>query len=157
MDEATVCYPITDGETLLIRKQRGVGAGKLVGPGGRVEPDETPDDCVRREVREELRVEPVGVERVGEIEFHFRTPDPDDDSMYVYVYTAEGVRGEPEATPEAVPVWHPTDQLPYEEMWADDRIWMPHMLDGHTFTGQFVLTDDGEALAEYSVTLDVSV
>lgn len=157
MEEATVCYPITDGEMLLIRKRRGLGAGNLIGAGGKLEAGETPDDCVRRECREELRVEPVAPERVGEIDFHFGDPEPGEQSMHVHVYTAEGVEGEPRETREARPVWCSTDDPPYDEMWADDRVWFPHMLEGRTFVGEFVLTDDGESLAEYSVTVDVSL
>jgi 8-oxo-dGTP diphosphatase len=154
---ATVCYPVVDDEMLLIRKQRGLGAGKIVGAGGKVEDGETPDDCVRREVREELRVRPVGVERVGELHFHFGGPAPDGDSILGYVYRADGVEGKPEATEEAVPVWHPVDDLPYGEMWVDDRVWMPHLLDGRTFRGTFVLDDDGERLTEYELDLDVAL
>ncbi len=154
---ATVCYPVVDGEMLLIRKQRGLGAGKLIGAGGKVEDGETPGECVRREVREELHVRPVGVEQRGEIEFHFGGPASDGDSLLVSVYAADGVDGEPEPTAEATPVWHPVDDLPYDEMWVDDRVWLPHLLDGRTFAARFVLDDGGERLTEYAVDLDVDL
>ncbi|MFP6630384.1 MAG: NUDIX domain-containing protein, partial [Myxococcota bacterium] len=48
----TLCFVIRDGRILLIRKKRGLGAGKIVGPGGRVEPGETPLACAIREVQE---------------------------------------------------------------------------------------------------------
>ena len=38
VDVATLCFVVRDGEILLIRKKRGLGAGKINGPGGRVEP-----------------------------------------------------------------------------------------------------------------------
>jgi 8-oxo-dGTP diphosphatase len=153
MHEATLCHPIVDGELLLIRKQRGLGEGNLVGPGGKIEAGETPLEAARREVREELRVEPTGVEKCGEFGFHFRDDTTEDDSMYVHVFTADGVEGTPEATEEAVPEWHDADDLPYEEMWVDDRVWMPHMLQGQTFTGTFVLTDEGDAMHRYEMKL----
>lgn len=157
MQTATLCYPIVDGEALLIRKRRGLGAGNVIGPGGKVEPGETPLEAVRREVREELRVEARGVERVGVFEFHFGSEAPDDDSMEVHVFRADGVEGDPEATDEAVPEWHPVDDLPYDEMWIDDRIWLPHLLDGRTFEGTFVLSEDGDAMLSYGIDLDVEV
>jgi 8-oxo-dGTP diphosphatase len=153
MDEATLCHPIIDGQLLLIRKQRGLGAGKLVGPGGKVEAGETPLSCARREVREELRVEPEGVEKCGEFAFHFGDGEPDEDSMFVHVFTADAIDGEPQETREAVPEWHPVADPPYDEMWVDDRIWMPHMLDGEPFVGEFVLTGDGESLHRYEMDL----
>lgn len=155
MNEATLCHPIVDGELLLIRKQRGLGEGKIVGPGGKLEAGETPLEGARREVREELQVEPTGVEKCGEFGFHFRDETPEDDSMYVHVFTADGIEGTPEATEEAVPEWHAADELPYDEMWVDDRIWMPHMLAGESFTGTFVLTDEGDAMHAYEMELGV--
>lgn len=154
MDEATLCHPIVDGELLLIRKQRGLGEGKVVGPGGKVEEGETPREAARREVREELRVDPVGLAKCGEFEFHFRDDEPDDDSMFVHVFTADGIDGEPSATAEAVPEWHPATDPPYDEMWVDDRVWIPHVLDGESFTGRFVLSDDGESMRRYEMDLD---
>ena len=155
MNEATVCHPLVGDELLLIRKQRGLGEGNLVGPGGKVEPGETPVEAIRREVREELRVDLLGLEKRGEFEFHFRDGDPDEDSMLVHVFLATGIDGEPTSTAEAIPEWHPVDNLPYEEMWADDRIWLPHLLDGETFAGTFVLTDDGESMHCYEMDLRV--
>lgn len=156
MNEATLCHPIVDGEVLLIRKQRGLGEGNLVGPGGKLEPGETPLEAAVREVREELTVTPTGVEKCGEFGFHFRDDTPEEDSMYVHVFTADGVDGTPSETEEAVPVWYPADDIPYEEMWVDDRVWMPHMFAGETFTGTFVLTDEGDAMHRYEVELGVS-
>ncbi len=157
MQTATLCYPVVDGETLLIRKRRGLGEGNLVGAGGKAEAGETPAEAVRREVREELRVAPEGLRKVGVFEFHFGSADPDDDSMHVHVFRADGVDGEPSATDEAVPQWVPVDDLPYDEMWVDDRIWLPHLIDDRTFRGTFVLTDEGDAMLSYEVDLDVDL
>ncbi|MEZ3114496.1 8-oxo-dGTP diphosphatase [Halobaculum sp. MBLA0147] len=156
LDEYTICHPVVDGELLLIRKQRGVGAGNLVGPGGAVEAGETPRECVVREVREEVRVDPLDVRKVGEFAFHFRDRDPDDDSMFAHAFRADGIDGDPQSTPEAVPEWHPVADPPYEEMWVDDRVWLPHLLDDRRFRATFVLTDDGDAMHEYEVELGVS-
>ena len=39
---ATLMFVIDDNRVLLIRKKRGLGAGKINGPGGRLEEGETP-------------------------------------------------------------------------------------------------------------------
>lgn len=38
---ATLMFVVQDGKILLIRKKRGIGAGKVNGPGGKFEPGET--------------------------------------------------------------------------------------------------------------------
>src|SRR3990172_12157236 len=62
---ATLVFVIRDGEILLMRKKRGLGAGKINGPGGRLEPGESVEACALREVHEELRVTPVGLRQLG--------------------------------------------------------------------------------------------
>ena len=53
---ATLLFIVRDGEILLIRKKRGLGAGKINGPGGKIDPGETARQCAVREVEEELLI-----------------------------------------------------------------------------------------------------
>ena len=52
------------------------------------------------------------------------------------VYLTDDFEGEPQEPAEAIPQWHPTAAIPYEEMWEDDRYWLPALLAGQRFTGQ---------------------
>lgn len=145
VERATLLFVIRGGQVLLIRKKRGLGAGKINGPGGRLEPGETPEACAVREVQEELCVTPEGVRRAGELRFQFA----DGHSIHGYVFTATGLDGEPQSTHEADPLWTALDQIPYEEMWADDRIWFPVMLEGLPFSGRFLFA--GDAMLGYEL------
>ena len=60
------------------------------------------------------------------------------------MFTATGYTGEIIETAEAIPFWVSTDEIPYDEMWEDDRHWLPLMLEGKTFSGAF--TFDGETM-----------
>ena len=57
---------------------------------------------------------------------------------------ARAFDGEPHETDEAIPLWVPLAAIPYDEMWADDRHWLPLLIQGETFTGHFEF--DGEEL-----------
>jgi 8-oxo-dGTP diphosphatase len=135
---ATLLFVIKSGKVLLIHKKKGLGAGKINGPGGRVDPGETPVQAAVREVEEELLVTPTGVKEAGELMFQFI----DGHSIHGYVFTAADCRGEPQETGEATPIWVPLDELPYHRMWADDRVWVPVMLAGKKFTGRFLFDGD---------------
>jgi 8-oxo-dGTP diphosphatase len=137
---ATLLFVIRDGNILLIHKKRGIGAGKINGPGGRVGLGEQPIEAAVREVVEELRVTPVGVERIGEVLFQVRG----DISIHIHVFRASDCVGAPQETDEAVPLWTPLDQIPFDQMWDDDRLWFPYLLEGQPF--QMRTLFDGEVM-----------
>jgi len=144
-DLATLVFVVREGWILLIRKKRGLGAGKINGPGGRLERGESPLDCAVREVKEELRTTPTGLEMCGENRFQF----VDGYSIHVYVFRATGCDAEPQETEEAAPIWAPTQRIPYEEMWEDDELWLPLVLRGRRFSGRFIF--DGDAMLDHEV------
>lgn len=144
-DPATLLFIVPPGEerVLLIRKQRGLGAGKINAPGGRIEPGETPLQAAIREVREEVCVEARDITEHGTLSFQF----VDGYSLYVHVFRAREFSGEPAPTPEAIPMWLDPSALPWDEMWADDRLWVPHLLAGRRFEGRFIF--EGEAMLDH--------
>ncbi len=145
VERATLLFVLQDHRILLIHKKTGLGAGKVNGPGGRLEPGEAPLDGAVREVREELCVTPTGVAPAGELFFQFL----DGYSLHGSVFTASGFEGELCETREAAPLWTPVDSIPYDRMWADDRLWLPLLLTGRGFRGWFVF--DGDAMLDAKV------
>ena len=137
-DPATLVFVVKDGRILLIRKKRGLGAGKINAPGGRLEPGETPLEAAVREVQEELCITPVELTYSGENLFQF----VDGYSIHVHVFKAGDYEGEPTETDEASPIWSNLDAIPYAEMWEDDKLWVPLVLDGTRFYGRYLFDDD---------------
>jgi len=135
---ATLLFVIEGGHVLLIHKKRGLGAGNINGPGGRLEPGETPLLAAVREVQEELCITPRDIERSGELFFQF----VDGLSIHCTVFRAAARDGDPQETDEAVPLWTDLDKIPYNRMWADDRYWIPLMLARTPFTGWFLFDED---------------
>lgn len=127
------------GEVLLIRKKRGLGAGKINGPGGKLEPGETSVECAIRETQEELGVTALNPVHHGELSFQF----VDGLRMHVDVFVATEHEGTPVETPEALPLWTGLGALPFDEMWADDVHWLAETLvERRRFVGRFVFDDD---------------
>jgi 8-oxo-dGTP diphosphatase len=129
----------------MIRKKRGLGAGKINGVGGRLEPGELPLTGILREAREELGIVLLDPIKRGELHFQFL----DGYSLFCTVFVALRFLGKPVETEEAVPIWFDRERLPFEEMWEDDRLWLRQMLDGESFSGFFVF--DGEKMVSQRV------
>lgn len=140
---ATLLFVRRDAEILLIEKKRGIGAGKVNGPGGRIDAGETPLECAVRELREEVGIHASGVRPAGALAFQFT----DGLALHVAVFTASRHSGEVCETDEAVPLWTRLDRIPYHRMWADDRIWFPWMLAGVPFEGRALF--DGDDMLGY--------
>mgnify|MGYP000361339944 CR=1 FL=1 len=147
---ATLMFIIRDGKVLLIEKKRGIGAGKINGPGGKIDPGETALEAAIRETQEELHVTPHTPRKLGELRFSM-SDCPD---ILCHVYRSDDYSGTPTETDEAVPVWTNLDAIPYHRMWEDDQYWLPLLLDEQSFLGRFVF--DGERLLWSEIMTDIS-
>lgn len=136
--EATLVFIHQGTRVLLIKKLRGIGMGKMNGPGGKIDPGETPEQCAIREVQEELHITPLDPVKRGELWFAMSDlPD-----IHCHVYTATEFTGTPTATEEAIPHWCEIAEIPFEKMWEDDSYWLPQALRGETFDAKFTFEDE---------------
>jgi len=143
VDTATLTFVSRQEEVLLIHKKRGLGAGKISGPGGRLEKGETLSECAVREVEEELCITPLDPAPRGELRFQFL----DGHSIHVHIFVADSFRGRIQETDEAVPISTPMNAIPYPRMWADDILWLPRVLAGNTVSGYFLF--DGDTMLDH--------
>ena len=129
MTAATCLLILTDGDRVLLgRKLRGFGTGYLVAPGGHVEPGETHEEAAVRETWEETGLVASDLEPAGRVRFRF--VDKATWDMDVALFRSSTWSGEPTASDELAPQWHPIDDLPLDRMWADAPHWLPTVLAG---------------------------
>ena len=148
---AVLCFLLRDEKLLLIRKKTGFGAGKITGAGGRIEPGESPEETAIREVREEVGVSIRSLRKVGLLEFYSTSPEPD---WIVYVFLSSDFEGEPAPSEEAEPQWVSVDELPLDQMWQDDSIWLRHALSGRFVRGKFWFDEGYTRLLRWEVTTE---
>jgi 8-oxo-dGTP diphosphatase len=144
-DPATLVFVIQYGKILLINKKTGLGKGKVNGPGGKVEKGEQPEACAIRECQEELSITVSDLQYCGQHRFQF----VDGYSIHVWVYKTDKFEGIPTESIEAKPLWVSLDEIPYEQMWEDDRIWLPMLLRNERFQGRWIF--DGDLMLDYEL------
>lgn len=147
---AVLTFVRDSGSILLIRKLRGLGAGKINAPGGRIEPGETAEDAARRETEEEVGLSVGTLHHMARLHFAF----VDGYTLRVEVFVTDDYSGTPVRTDEADPLWVLEHHIPFDEMWEDDRHWLPEVLEGRRvelygyFDGDTMLSGDLRRLAE---------
>lgn len=125
---------------------RNFGVGKWNGFGGGLKDRDDGDlgVCACRETLEECRIELKNLRKMGETRYVF---DGDEQDHLVHVYTTDSFEGYPSETDEMRPKWFGVDEIPYNNMWKNDRFWMPYLLKSEGFKAEISMTTDGETLS----------
>jgi 8-oxo-dGTP diphosphatase len=145
---ATLCYVKQDGKTLMVyrnKKLNDIHEGKWNGLGGKFEDGETPEECVRREVREEAGLIIQNPRMHGLLMF----PKFKGNDWYVFVFTATDFSGELIESPECRLEWIDDDRFAELNLWESDRIFLPWLEEGKFFSARFEYA--GDVMQEYSV------
>ena len=143
---------ITKDKILLGLKKRGFGKGKYNGFGGKPEHNESILESAIREAREESGLIVKDCYKAGIIDFG------DSYLLRMHLYVCSKWEGQPIETDEMTPIWFNIDQIPFDNMWKDDKYWMPLVLQGKKIKATFIFmnnddilgTDDNEII-DYSI------
>ncbi|MDO4489430.1 MAG: 23S rRNA (uracil(1939)-C(5))-methyltransferase RlmD [Eubacteriales bacterium] len=126
----TLCYIEKDGKYLMLlrnKKENDLNEGKWIGIGGKFEKDETPDECLIREVREETGITLTKYEQRGVIGFVSDTWN--DETMYLY--TATAYDGEINYNcDEGELRWIDIDEVMNLNLWEGDRLFLKRLVEG---------------------------
>jgi 8-oxo-dGTP diphosphatase len=139
---STLVFALRAGQVLLGHKKRGLGAGKITGIGGKIEPGESIRAAAVRELVEEagLVARPEALLPVAQLDFRF--PNKASWQMVVRAYIVTEWMGEASECDEIAPVWTPLDALPFARMWDDAQYWLPSALRGAPARWLFVYGPD---------------
>ena len=148
-----MCYLIKEEngckEILLAKKKKGFGEGKWNGVGGKIEEkDKDILETAVRETKEEIGIHIEVPEKVASLSFYF--PHKKEWNQNVHVFVAKQWRGELKESEEMLPKWFKHQEIPYHEMWDDDKFWLESVLDGKKIKASFVF-GEREKLVEKNV------
>ena len=142
----TLCY-ITRGDQVLmlhrIKKKQDINKDKWIGIGGKFLPEESPEECLLREAKEETGLTLTSWRCRGVITFLNDCCEGE----YMYLFTADGFTGELIDCDEGQLEWITRDQLNALPKWEGDQIFLDLLWQEEPF---FLLTlrYHGDALVE---------
>lgn len=140
MKQTTLCY-IDDGQRYLmlhrVKKEHDASHGKWIGVGGKCEMDESPDECMLREVREETGLSVTRWRYRGIVTFISDTWP----NEYMHLFTATAWDGSmAKDCNEGTLAWIAKADLPVRDgvgdrsitLWEGDRIFLRLLMDEST-------------------------
>lgn len=122
----TLCYMEKDGAYLLLRRNKkadDLNHEKWIGVGGHFEENESPEECLLREVKEETGLELTSFKFRGIVTF----VSDEWGTEYMHLFTADGWRGRekgPDGCDEGELVWVKKKDLFSLNLWEGDRIFL---------------------------------
>ena len=146
MHNSTLCY-ITRGDQVLmlhrIKKKNDINKDKWIGIGGKFEQNESPDECLIREAKEETGLTLTNWRCRGVVTFL----NTECDGEYMYLFTADSYEGQLKECDEGDLQWVSRDFLYSLPMWEGDKIFLDLLWQEAPF---FLLTlrYDGDRLVE---------
>lgn len=146
--EAAAVVVLGGDRLLLLKTATGhIGEGKWKALSGKLLEGESPKEGAVREAFEESGLKVSQLEPHGVLRFQFE--DRADPEWVIHVFSTRAFEGELRPSDEGVLRWFPIDRIPYEEMWEDNRHWLPLVLEGKRFDGYFHYDGFGSKLLDF--------
>jgi 8-oxo-dGTP diphosphatase len=146
MINTTLCYIERDNKYLMLhrtKKENDLNEGKWIGVGGKFEKDETPEECLLREVKEETGLILTNYQLRAVITFKSNEWETE----YMYLFTANEFSGELISCNEGDLEWVNKNQILDLNIWEGDRIFLEKIIkDNQFFTLKVVY--EGNKLVE---------
>ena len=117
----TLCYIEREGAYLMLHrvsKKKDVNKDKWIGVGGHFEENESPEECLLREVKEETRLTLTSWNFRGLVTFQAEGWDTE----YMCLYTADQYEGEMISCDEGTLEWVKKEDVLSLNLWEGDKI-----------------------------------
>lgn len=121
--ETTLCYIESGGKYLMlhrVKKKNDLNAGKWIGVGGKFEYGESPEECMRREVREETGLKVEKYDYRGIVTFVSDIAEVE----YMHLFTIQETSGELITCDEGNLEWVPKERMIELPHWEGDTIFL---------------------------------
>ena len=151
---STLCYIERGGQYLMLHrtvKENDVNKDKWIGVGGHFEKNESPEECLLREVKEETGYTLTSWRYRGIVTFVYG----EDITEYMSLYTADGFEGTPIPCDEGVLEWVDKERIDELELWEGDKIFFLLLDEDHPFFSLKLVYDTNDVL--HYVALDGKV
>jgi len=150
---ATLGYIVDDKNRVLmihLRKDYGDGVKDFWnGVGGKLEKNESPEEGITREAKEECGLDIKNPKLAGILTFPGNLGSQD--TWRAFVFKIAEYSGKLVESKEGELKWVPIKEIFKENLWPSDKLFLPYVFEDKFFSGKFV--QEGNEIVEYSLVL----
>lgn len=137
----------SQNQILLCVKKKWFWEWKYNGAGWKIEYGEIPLQWAKRELFEETWIDVEEEKFKKKWLLHFFHENKSDWNQDVTLFVIMDYDGEIFETEEMRPEWFDVGDIPYDQMWVDDAIWLPRILAWEDVEYDFNFDEHGEILS----------
>lgn len=145
----TICYIEKDGQYLMLhrtKKENDINKNKWIGIGGKFENNESPEECIVREVKEETGLLLKSFKLRGIITYAFT----DIETEYMYIFTSNEFEGKLTDCDEGELKWINKSEIAKLNTWEGDKLFLERIKNKSNFF-TMKMEYDGDKLLNYNL------
>ena len=131
LPETVLAYIEKDDSYLMLfrnKKEKDINANKWIGVGGHIEQDETVEQALYREIKEETGLDVISYEKRGLIHFNYG-----DLSEIMHLFVIKEVKGDLIECDEGALKYIPKNEVLNIPIWQGDRIFLKKLLSNEPY------------------------
>lgn len=143
----TLCYIEKDNKYLMLhrtKKKNDINEGKWLGVGGKFEEDETPEQCLIREVKEETGLNVNSYDFKGIVVFNYNSDEP----LFMYLYICKDFSGEIQDCDEGELKWIEKSEIFSLNLWEGDKIFLKLLNEKNPFFYLTLYYEDDKLISQ---------
>lgn len=149
MKELSVCHVFKNGSLLLIKTADGINKDKWNAPGGEIVQGEKPNKAAMKYLYQQTGLYSTKVADHGTV--RLALSGKSDFSYKLHIFSTKSAAGELKPNIQGEAKWFNLTDIPYFDMWADDRYWINLVMQGKQFDADFFFDEKNEKVVKYQI------
>lgn len=149
LKELVLCHVIKNGTVLLIKSNEGINKGKWNAATGEMAQGERPDKSAIKNLYQQTGLYATKTVENGTIRLFLNGKNEAD--YRLHIYSTKVFSGDIKPNMENEVKWFGPSDIPYYEMWPDDKYWIDLVLQGKKFDADFFFDEKNERIVKYQI------
>ena len=147
--ELVLCHAIKAGSILLLKSDKEPYMGRWSAPQGNINGGEPLAKAAMRNIYQQTGLLPTKVTSHGTIRLFLNNSN--EYTYRIHVFSTRLFTGALKSNVDGEAKWFDMSEVPYHDMWPDDKYWTTLVMQGKRFDADFFLDEHNEKVTKYQI------